>query len=183
MKPRLLLARLCDLCHYSLLEINALGRLKVLFQRPLYFKIVWGSMPPDPISNSSLRNSSLPPPPNKSNLPTALHYQVTIERKMKRIAYKFCPEVLIKVFADTYLNLMLKTPKLLQVHCFQQNGLCRAVVIPFGRSLYLQHFTYRKIPKISLYFSKALFGGLFWRGLYSEGLIYGRKFAFQNRLG
>ena len=28
------------------------------------------------------------------------------------------------------------------------------------------------------------FGGpYFWRGLYSEGLIYGRKFAFQNRLG
>ena len=34
---------------------------------------------------------------------------------------------------------------------------------------------YRKIPKISpgLHFSKALF----------EGLMYGRKFAFQNRLG
>ena len=23
----------------------------------------------------------------------------------------------------------------------------------------------------------------FWRGLYSEGLMYGGKFAFQNRLG
>ena len=55
-------------------------------------------------------------PPNKSNLATAGHYQVKIERKMKRnknrIAYKFCPEVLIKMFADTYLNLMMKTPKL-----------------------------------------------------------------------
>ena len=25
--------------------------------------------------------------------------------------------------------------------------------------------------------------GLFWRGLYSEGLIFGGKFVFQNRLG
>ena len=40
----------------------------------------------------------------------------TIQRKMKRwknrIAYKFCPEVLIKMFTDTYLNLMLITAKL-----------------------------------------------------------------------
>ena len=55
-----------------------------------------------------------------------------MKRNKNRIAYKFCSEVLIKMFADSYLNLMLKTPKLLQVHCFQQNGLCRAVVIPFG---------------------------------------------------
>ena len=34
-----------------------------------------------------------------------------------------------------------------------------------------------------LHFSKALFEGIIWRGLYSEGLIYGGKFAFQNRLG
>ena len=35
-----------------------------------------------------------------------------------------------------------------------------------------------------LYFLKALFEGLvFWRGSYSERLMYGGKFAFQNRLG
>ena len=36
-----------------------------------------------------------------------------------------------------------------------------------------------------LYFSKALFAGLnFGGGLYnSEGLMYGGKFAFKNRLG
>ena len=35
-----------------------------------------------------------------------------------------------------------------------------------------------------LYFFKGPFwGAYFWRGLYSKGLIYGRKFAFQNRLG
>ena len=51
---------------------------------------------------------------------------------------------------------------------------------------------YRKIPKISpgaYFFSKALFEGLIFgaayirRGLYSEKLIYGGKFVFQNRLG
>ena len=35
----------------------------------------------------------------------------------------------------------------------------------------------------SLYFSKGLFGGLFLKGLYLEGLIFRGKFAFQNRLG
>ena len=39
---------------------------------------------------------------------------------------------------------------------------------------------YRKIPKISL--GAYIFQRPFLRGLYSEGLIYGRKFAFQNRL-
>ena len=46
--------------------------------------------------------------------------------------------------------------------------------------------TYRKI----LYFSKAGFfwgggGGAayFWRGLYSEELMYGGKFVFKNQLG
>ena len=45
----------------------------------------------------------------------------------------------------------------------------------------------KKKPQ-GLYFSKALFEGLIFggayiqRGLYSEGLIYGWKFAFQNRL-
>ena len=44
--------------------------------------------------------------------------------------------------------------------------------------------SYRKIPKISpgaYTFQRPFLEGLFfWRGLYSEGLIYGGKFAFQN---
>ena len=40
---------------------------------------------------------------------------------------------------------------------------------------------YRKIPKISP--GDYIFQRPFLRGLYSEGLIYGGKFAFQNRLG
>ena len=40
---------------------------------------------------------------------------------------------------------------------------------------------YHKIPKISP--GAYIFQRLFSRGLYSEGLIYGGKFAFQNRLG
>ena len=47
---------------------------------------------------------------------------------------------------------------------------------------------YRKIRKISpgayIFLAKALFEGLtFGGGLYQERLIYGGKFAFQNRLG
>ena len=33
------------------------------------------------------------------------------------------------------------------------------------------------------FFVLPVWGAYFWRGLYSEGLIYGGKFAFQNRLG
>ena len=40
--------------------------------------------------------------------------------------------------------------------------------------------TYRKIPKISP--GAYIFQRPFLRGLFLEGLIYGRKFAFQNRL-
>ena len=40
---------------------------------------------------------------------------------------------------------------------------------------------YRKIPKISL--GAYVFQRPFLKGLYSEGLIYGGKFAFQNRFG
>ena len=40
---------------------------------------------------------------------------------------------------------------------------------------------YRKIPKISP--RAYIFQRPFLRGFYSEGLIYGGKFAFQNRLG
>ena len=40
---------------------------------------------------------------------------------------------------------------------------------------------YRKIPKISPW--AYIFQRPFLRGLYLEGLIYGGKFAFQNRLG
>ena len=44
---------------------------------------------------------------------------------------------------------------------------------------------YRKIPKISPQaniFQRPFLRAYFWKGLYSEGLIYGGKFAFQNRL-
>ena len=41
--------------------------------------------------------------------------------------------------------------------------------------------TYRKILKISP--GAYIFQRPFLRGLFSEGLIYGGKFAFQNRLG
>ena len=40
---------------------------------------------------------------------------------------------------------------------------------------------YRKIPKISP--GAYIFQRPFLRGLFSEGIIYGGKFAFQNRLG
>ena len=47
-----------------------------------------------------------------------------------------------------------------------------------------QNSIYHKIPKIRLIFFKSPFrGAYFWKGLYSEGLIYGGKFAFQTRLG
>ena len=42
-------------------------------------------------------------------------------------------------------------------------------------------FTYRKIPKISP--GAYIFERPFWRSLFLEGLIYGGKFASQNRLG
>ena len=45
---------------------------------------------------------------------------------------------------------------------------------------------YRKIEKISpesYIFQRLFWGAYFWTGLYSEGLMYGEKFAFQNRLG
>ena len=41
--------------------------------------------------------------------------------------------------------------------------------------------TYRKIPKISP--GAYIFQRPFLRGLFLEGLIYGGKFAFQNRSG
>ena len=40
---------------------------------------------------------------------------------------------------------------------------------------------YRKIPKISP--GAYIFQRPFLRGLFLEGLIYGRKFGYQNRLG
>ena len=48
--------------------------------------------------------------------------------------------------------------------------------------VHLQMFC--KIPKISpeaYIFQRPFLRGLFLEGLYSEGLIYGGKFAFQNR--
>ena len=47
-------------------------------------------------------------------------------------------------------------------------------------------FGYSKIPKINrgaYIFQRPLLRGLFSEGLYSEGLVYGGKLAFQNRLG
>ena len=41
--------------------------------------------------------------------------------------------------------------------------------------------SYRKIQRISP--GAYIFQRPFLRGLYSEGLIYGMKFGFQNRLG
>ena len=44
--------------------------------------------------------------------------------------------------------------------------------------------SYRKIPKICLgltFFKEPFWGAYFWGGWYSEGLIYGGKFGFQNR--
>ena len=43
-------------------------------------------------------------------------------------------------------------------------------------------WTYRKIPGLT-FFKDPFWGVYFWRGLYSEGLIYGGNFACQNRLG
>ena len=81
-----------------------------------------GACPRTPLANQAFSTLDCPPPhpppPSaKSNLATALHYQVTIEREMKRnkkgsLTTKFFPEVMIKMFADTYLNLTLKTSKL-----------------------------------------------------------------------
>ena len=45
---------------------------------------------------------------------------------------------------------------------------------------------YRKIPKISpgsYIFQEPFLRVFFLRGLYSEGLMYGGKFAFQNQFG
>ena len=45
----------------------------------------------------------------------------------------------------------------------------------------LWRYAYRKIPKISS--GAYIFQRPFLRGLFLEGLMYGGKFAFQNRLG
>ena len=79
-----------------------------------------GACPRTPLATQAFSTLDCPPPPPasaKSNLATALHYQVTIEREMKRnkkgsLTTKFFHEVVIKMFADTYLNLTLKTSKL-----------------------------------------------------------------------
>ena len=46
------------------------------------------------------------------------------------------------------------------------------------RNHFIPILEYRKIPKISP--RAYIFQKTFLRGLYSEGLIYGEKFAFQN---
>ena len=48
-------------------------------------------------------------------------------------------------------------------------------------SAHALQLTYSKIPKISP--GAYIFQGPFLRGLFLEGLIYGGKFEFQNRLG
>ena len=55
------------------------------------------------------------------------------------------------------------------------------VVFEMCHTLLGLEVNYRKIPKISP--AAYIFQKPFLRGLYSEGLIYGGKFAFQNRLG
>ena len=47
--------------------------------------------------------------------------------------------------------------------------------------VYVHLQMYRKIPKISP--RANIFQRPFLRGLFLEGLIFGGKFAFQNRLG
>ena len=42
---------------------------------------------------------------------------------------------------------------------------------------------FRKWAPGLIFFKRPFWGAYFWRGLYSEGLIYGGKFACQNRLG
>ena len=42
---------------------------------------------------------------------------------------------------------------------------------------------FRKQAPGLIFFKGPFEGAYFWRGLYSEGLIYGGKFAFTNRLG
>ena len=62
------------------------------------------------------------------------------------------------------------------------------VIIPrrsfmFGQLHANNIIIYRKIPKISpgaYIFQRPFLRGLFLESLYSEGLIYGGKFAFQN---
>ena len=50
----------------------------------------------------------------------------------------------------------------------------------------LDYWGYCKIPKISpglIFFKGPFWGAYFWWGVYSERLMYGGKFAFQNQLG
>ena len=55
------------------------------------------------------------------------------------------------------------------------------ICIGIQSQLILSEFRYRKIPKISP--GAYIFQRPFLRGLFLEGLLYGGKFAFQNRLG
>ena len=55
-----------------------------------------------------------------------------------------------------------------------------------GEFINQNSLNYRKIPKKApglIFFKSPFWGAYFWRGLYSEGLIYGGKCAFQNRFG
>ena len=55
------------------LEINALRRLKMLFQRPCSSKSSEGACPRTPLAARAFGARDGAPPPNKSNLATALY--------------------------------------------------------------------------------------------------------------
>ena len=57
----------------------------------------------------------------------------------------------------------------------------RTLIPPATQAMGIATQKYRKIPKISP--GAYIFQRPFLRGLFLEGLIYGGKFAFQNRLG
>ena len=59
-----------------MLEINTLRRLKMLFQRPYSSKSSGEACPWTPIAARAFGARDCPPPPNKSNLTTALREKV-----------------------------------------------------------------------------------------------------------
>ena len=87
-------------------------------------------------------------------------YNQTHKTQMNLVIFRYRPSFLI-----WNVSVLYDTNDVSTVLCYLLNGFQCCM------------FMYRKIPR-GLYFSKA-----FLRGLYSEGLIYGGKFAFQNRLG
>ena len=73
-----------------------------------------------------------------------------------------------------------------QSRCFTVTD--RITKVAGGKALYLSDFymtlSNYNIPAPQLIFFKGLFwGAYFWSDLYSDRLMYGGKFAFQNQLG